>query len=313
MWNFALKRVLLTVPTLLLASGIVFLLVRLIPGDPALLMVGDIQDEAVLEEVRRSLGLDRPIYVQYWLWLSNMVTLDFGVSIVNGLPVLDLMTSRFLVTAQLVIIACAIALCMAVPLGLLAAAKHNETPDNVIMVMAILMLSIPSFWVALMLILVFGVELGWLPTVGYVSPAEGIVQSIRFLVLPVTALCLVVMGQLTRMMRSTAIDVLGMEYITHARAKGLDEPTILRRHVLKNAFAPTMTILGMILGSLLGGAAVIETIFTIPGIGRLLVESIYARDYPVIQGSVIFVGFIYVFVNLVVDLLYPILDPRVKL
>ena len=313
MWQYAIKRILLTIPTLFIASGLVFICVRLLPGDPALLIAGDVQDEAALDAVRQSLGLDQPIIVQYGLWLKNMLSLNLGISISSGTPVVDLIVSRFSVTAQLVLIASAIALVVAAPLGLFAASRHNTRTDSVIMITSILMLSIPSFWIALLLILVFGVELKWLPTVGYVSADENLLQAVRFMIMPVLALTFVVLGQLTRMMRSTSIDILGKDYITHARAKGLSEAAVLRHHVFKNAFAPTMTLMGMIVGSLLGGAAVIETIFTLPGIGRLMVDSIYARDYPVIQGSVLLVGTAYVFVNLVVDLLYPFLDPRVKL
>lgn len=313
MWQYAIKRVLLTIPTLLIASGMVFVFVRLLPGDPALLIVGDIQDEAVLQSVRESLGLDQSILVQYGLWLQNILALNFGVSISSGAPVLETILSRFAVTAQLVLSACILALVLATPLGLFAASRHNTQLDHGVMIACILMLSIPSFWIALMLILLFGVELKWLPTVGYVSPSDNLGEAIRFLIMPILALTFVVLGQLTRMMRSTSIDVLSKDYITHARAKGLSEPQILQRHVFKNAFAPTMTVMGMIVGSLLGGAAVIETIFTLPGIGRLMVESIYARDYPIIQGSVLLVGTAYVLVNLTVDLLYPIFDPRVRL
>ncbi|MCG8504651.1 MAG: ABC transporter permease [Sphingomonadales bacterium] len=313
MYRYAAKRILLTIPTLAIASGLVFFFVRLLPGDPALLVVGDIQDEQVLQEVRRSLGLDRPIFIQYLIWIKNILSLDFGVSISSGAPVFETIMSRFGVTAQLVLIAIMLALVIAVPVGLIAAWKHNSAIDHGVMIAAILMLSVPSFWVALMLILVFGVKLGWLPTVGYVSPAADFLAGLSYLIMPVVALALVVLGQLTRMMRSTAIDVLGREYVTHARAKGLSEARVLRGHVLKNAFAPTLTVTGMIVGSLLGGAAVIETIFTLPGVGRLLVDSIYARDYPVIQGSVLIVGAAYVLVNLIVDLLYPFLDPRVRL
>lgn len=313
MLDYAVKRVLLTVPTLLFASLLVFALVRLVPGDPAVLIVGDVQDPEVLERVRRDLGLDRPVPSQYLSWLGDVLSLDFGRSLINDAPVLETILTRFGVTAQLVLLAIFLACLVAIPAGLVAAWRHNGKLDLAVTSTAILCLSVPSFWVALMLILVFGVKLQWLPTVGYVSPISDFGRGVIFLLMPVLALSFTVLGQITRMMRSTAIDVLSMDYVTHARAKGVSEPVILARHVLKNAFAPTLTVIGLITGTLLGGAAVIETIFTIPGVGRLLVDSIYARDYPVIQGTVIVVGFAYVMVNLLVDLIYPLLDPRVRL
>ncbi|MEM1110477.1 MAG: ABC transporter permease [Pseudomonadota bacterium] len=311
-WQYVLRRVLLTVPTLLIASTLVFMVVRLLPGDPALLIVSDAQDPVLLEATRERLGLNKPLIVQYALWLRQMVGLDMGVSISTGLPVAELIGTRFAVTARIVTIACLVALLLAVPLGLLAAARHNRALDRGVMMASILLLSVPSFWVALLLILLFGVTLRWLPTVGYVSPSEDLLLALKFAVMPVLALCLTVIGQLARMMRSTSLDVLASDYILFARAKGLSEQAVLGRHALPNALAPTLTVAGMIFGALLGGAAVIETIFTIPGIGRLLVDSIYARDYPVIQGSVLLVGFVYIMVNLAVDLLHPLLDPRVE-
>jgi peptide/nickel transport system permease protein len=181
------------------------------------------------------------------------------------------------------------------------------------MFLVILAVSVPSFWVGILLILVFGVELGWLPTIGYVPVSENLAEGLRYLILPVTALLLGEMASLARMMRSSTIEVLRLEYITHARAKGLRERTVLWRHALPNAFAPVLTVLGLMLGSLLGGAVVIETVFTLPGLGRFLVDGIYARDYPVVQGTLLLVAGIYVLTNLIVDLLYPLFDPRVRL
>lgn len=312
MFGYALKRLLLAIPTLFLASALVFVMVRMLPGDPAILMAGDIRDPEVLVQIRMRLGLDQPIFFQYFYWLNNMLSLDFGISIKTKAPVATLLFERFGVTFQLVGLATLIAIVIAIPVGLLAASKHNQRLDHGIMTLSIVLLSIPSFWVALMLILLFGVHLQWLPTVGYVPISSDLEDGIKYLVLPVMSLAFVVIGQFTRMMRSTSIDVLNTEYVLYARSKGLSEFAILKDHVFKNAFAPTLTIIGMVVGSLLGGAAVLETIFTLPGIGRLMVESIFSRDYPVIQASTLLVGAAFVLVNLVVDLLYPVFDPRVR-
>lgn len=313
MGYYVFRRVLLALPTLIVASLLVFMILRLVPGDPALLVVGDVQDSARLAEARQKLGLDQPIWVQYGRWFLAILSGDFGQSIVNGVPVLPLLLERFAVTAQLVLSAMVLATLVGVPAGMLAARCHRTRIDLFLSSAAILLMSVPSFWVALLLILAFGVELAWLPTVGYVSPFVNPVEGLRFLCLPVLSLAFVVMGQIARLMRASTLEELDQDYVTHARAKGVDERRILTRHVLRNAFAPTMTLIGLLTGTLLGGAAVIETLFTLPGLGRLLVDSVYARDYPVIQGVVLLVGVSFVGINLLVDLLYPLLDPRVRL
>ena len=292
---------------------IVFVLMRAIPGDPAQLMLGDLENPRALEQLRRDLGLDRPVLVQFAIWLKRLLVGDLGNSIAQQRPVLEMLVQGFGVTASLVVPAVVIASLLAVPLGMLAAWKQNTVADVAVVTAAIVFLSIPSFWLGLIFLLVFGLKLDLLPVVGYVSPFESFWEGIRYLIMPVTALALIETGVLIRMARSSTIEVLRLEYITHARAKGLRELTVARRHALKNAMAPTWTMIGLALGSLLGGAVVTETVFTLPGIGRLLVDSIFARDYPVVQGCLLFVTLIYVLVNLVVDLCYPLFDPRVRL
>jgi peptide/nickel transport system permease protein len=311
--KYALHRIALAIPTLLIVAVIVFLLMRAIPGDPAQLMLGDLENPRALEQMRRDLGLDKPIAVQFFMWLKQILVGDLGSSISQQRPVLEMLTSGFGVTASLVIPAVVIASLLAIPLGMLAAWKQNTVADAAIVTAAIVFLSIPSFWLGLIFLLVFGLKLDLLPVVGYVSMFENFWEGIRYLLMPVTALALIETGVLIRMARSSTIEVLRLEYITHARAKGLAEPTVARRHALKNAMAPTWTMIGLTLGSLLGGAVVTETVFTLPGIGRLMVDSIFARDYPVVQGCLLFVTLIYVLVNLVVDLCYPLFDPRVRL
>lgn len=311
MLRYVLKRLLLALPTLLLVSAAVFLLMRLVPGDPAVLMLGDDADAAQLAQLRAQMGLDRSLPVQFGLWLMHAVQGDLGRSTTNDLAVLPLIVGRFQVTATIVFVAVALATLIAVPIGTIAAWKQNTALDFAAVAGATALLSIPSFWLGLLLLLLFGLKLGWVPVVGYVSFAENWREALVYIALPVATLTLIEIGVLTRMARAAAIDVLRLEYVAHARAKGVSESAVLRRHVLPNAFAPTLTLIGIVLGNLLGGVAVIETVFTLPGLGRLLVDSIYARDYPVVQGCMLFIATIYVVVNLLVDLAYPFFDPRV--
>lgn len=313
MFSYIVKKLVMTVPTIFILAVVIFALMRAVPGDPAILIVGDLADPDVLRRVRLELGLDQPVHVQFWRWLTRALHGDLGVSLMNGENVRAGIIARFSVTAQVVLMAVGLAALIAVPAGMIAAWRQNKPVDFATMLLTNVFLSVPSFWVALMLIFVFGVQLNWLPTIGYVSISENALTALKYLIMPVLSLVFLEVATLTRMMRASTIEVLRQEYVTHARAKGLNERTVLTRHVFKNAFAPTLTLLGLILGSLLGGAAVIETVFTLPGLGRFLVEAIYARDYAVVQGVLIFVAGIYVLVNLLVDLLYPYFDPRVKL
>ncbi|HWA48155.1 MAG TPA: ABC transporter permease [Dongiaceae bacterium] len=309
--KFILRRTAMAIPTLVLVSVVVFIMMRAVPGDPVLLMLGDMAKPEQIEAMRRSMGLDQPWAIQYLRWAGGILTGDFGQSITNDLPVLPVMLDKFQVTATVVILAVLLTSLIAVPAGLLAAWKQNSMTDLAVVGAATLLLSVPSFWIGLLMLLLFGLKLGWLPIVGYVSFGENPWAALLYLIMPVATLMMQEMGFVARMARSSTIDVLRLEYITHARAKGLSEPAVLWKHAFRNAFAPTWTVIGLILGSLLGGIAVIETVFTIPGLGRLLVDSIYARDYPMVQGCLLLIAGIYVVVNLIVDLLYPLFDPRV--
>jgi peptide/nickel transport system permease protein len=311
MLGYLARRLLMTIPTLLLVAIGVFALVRLIPGDPVQVMLGDAADPVQAAQLRAQLGLDQPIPVQFMHWIAKLATGDFGHSITNNLAVLPLILERFQVRAVIVLVAVGAAACIAVPAGLVAAWKQNSLLDLSVVGGATLLLSIPSFWLGLLLLLLFGLKLKWLPVIGYVPFTENFWQAASFIVLPIATLTMVEIGVLTRMARAASIEVLRLEYVTHARAKGVPEWRVLARHVLPNAFAPTWTLIGLVLGHLLGGIAVIETVFTLPGLGRLLVDSIFARDYPVVQGCLLFTAVIYVVVNLIVDLCYPLFDPRV--
>lgn len=309
---YVLRRLVWTLPTLLLVGLLVFVLMRLVPGDPALLILGDSATPEQLAALRADYGLDKPIPLQFVYWLGEVVQGDLGKSITSGEAVLPLLLERFQVSAAIVLVAVALAVLLAVPAGLYAAWKQNSVVDTVIVAAATFFLSIPSFWLGLLLLLFVGLKLGLVPVVGYVPFSEDWRSAITFLVLPTITLTLIELGVLTRMARASTVETLRLEYVTHARAKGLAESRVLLRHVLPNAFAPTWTLVGLVLGNLLGGIAVLETVFTLPGLGRLLVDGIFARDYPVVQGCMLFTAFIYVLVNLVVDLCYPLFDPRVS-
>lgn len=311
MLRFILNRLVMALPTVLIVSITVFGLIRLVPGDPAALLLGDMAQPEQIAQMRGELGLDRPMPEQFLIWGHNALTGDLGKSIISGEPVLHLVVSRFLVSAQIVVVAVLLASLLAVPAGVIAAWRQNSLTDLALTGTATILLSIPTFWLGLLLLLLFGLKLGWLPVLGYVSIASNLWAGLLYLVLPVMTLVIHEMGVLIRMARASTLEVLRLDYITHARAKGLSEGAVLWRHAFKNAFGPTWTMIGLILGNLLGGIAVIETVFTVPGLGRLMVDSIFQRDYPVIQGCLLFVALSYVVVNLMVDLLYPLFDPRV--
>jgi len=311
MLGYICKRLLLTLPTLLLVAVAVFLIIRLIPGDPAVVLLGEGADAASIAGVRADLGLDRPLPVQFFSWFGHALRGDLGRSIVSGEPVGASILQHFGITAAVVLVAVTFATLIAAAAGLIAAWRRNTAIDLAVVGAATVVLAVPSFWLGLVLLLLFGLKLGWLPFVGYVPFSESAGQAVLFLVLPIVTLTITESGVLTRMMRASSIDVLQLDYVTHARAKGLSERAVLVRHVFPNAFAPTLTLVGLTLGHLLGGIAVIETVFTLPGLGRLMVDSVLARDYPVVQGCLLFTAVVYVVVNLLVDLCYPIFDPRV--
>lgn len=311
MGRFILSRLASAIPTLILVSVMVFVMMRQIPGDPATLMLGDLAQPGQVEAMKKQMGLDQPVAVQYLIWVGDVLTGDFGRSISTKQEVLPLMLERFSVSASIVLAAVFFATLIAVPAGMYAAWKQDSLRDISVIAGSTLFLSIPSFWLGLMLLLVFGLGLGWLPVVGYVPFSRDFGQATLAIILPVATLVLSESGAIARMARASTIEVARLEYITHARAKGLSESAVMWRHAFKNAFAPTWTLIGLVLGGLLANIAVIETVFTIPGLGRLLVDGIYARDYPVVQGCMLFTAFIYVVVNLLVDLVYPLLDPRV--
>lgn len=313
MFRYFLQRLLWSVPTVLLVAIGVFALMRLIPGDPALLILGDRATPETLGALRAQLGLDQSLSVQFILWLKNAVQGDLGRSILTGEAVLPLIIEHFQVSLKIILPAVAIAGLIAVPLGTIAAWRQNGAIDIVTVAGATLLLSIPTFWMGLLLLLFFGMRLGWFPVVGYIAVSDNWLAGLVYLVMPITTLVIHEVGVVVRMARASTLEILRLDYVTHARAKGLSEGQVLLHHVFRNAFGPTWTLLGLILGNLLGGIAIVETIFTIPGLGRLLVDAIFARDYPVIQGCLLCIALFYVVVNLLIDFVYPMFDPRVAL
>ena len=311
MTRYLIRRLGLAIPTLLLVAIAVFGMVRLAPGDPAQVLLGETASPAEIDAKRAQMGLDEPMPAQFLRWASDVANGDLGTSLLSGQPVTNLVLDRFAVSAPIVAAAVALALIIAVIGGLYAALNRGRTIDIIIVTTATVLLSIPAFWLGLMFMLFFGLKLGWAPVIVFVPFSEDPVAALSYMVLPVIVLALAELGVLTRMMRASAIEVLGLDYVLHARAKGLDDDRVLSRHVFPNAFAPTLTLTGLLLANLLGGIAVIETVFTLPGLGRLMVDAVLARDYPVIQGCLLFTACIYILVNLSVDLIYPLFDPKI--
>jgi peptide/nickel transport system permease protein len=310
--TYVARRVLAIVPVVFGISVLVFLLVHLIPGDVAQILLGTQATDQQIETLRRTFGLDRPLPIQYLDWLSHVLRGDFGVSFRTNRPVLPDLVSRFGVTLQLTLVSMIVALVVAIPLGVASAANRGRGSDAVARVLALLGLSIPNFWLGTLLILFVSLVLHWLPPVGFVSLLDNPWQAIQTLILPSVALGTAVAAFIMRLVRSSLLEVLRQDYVRTARAKGLRDRTVLYRHALKNAFIPVLTVIGVQVGYLLGGAVIIESIFSLPGMGRFLLDSISNRDYSIVQGGVLFIALIFSLVNLSVDLLYGWLDPRIR-
>lgn len=304
MFRYVLKRLLLALPVLLGVSVVVFVAIRLIPGDPALLMAGQAATQEVVQQIRTSLGLDQPLPVQYLYFLRNVIRGDLGRSLFNGAPVVEELAQRFPRTVRLALASILVASLIGIPSGVFAATRRSSWADTLVMVVALAGVSVPVFWLGLNLILVFSVRLQWLPAFGY--------ETWRHLLLPSVTLGAASAAIVARMTRSAMLEVLSQEYVRTARAKGLGERVVVNRHALRNALIPVVTILGLQLGTLLSGAVLTETVFAWPGIGRLLVEAVLARDYPVIQGATLLIAATFVALNVLVDVLYGLLDPRIR-
>ena len=305
MSKYLASRLLQTIPTVILVTVAVFLMLHLTPGDPAEVFLGDKRSTPeLLEKVREDMGLNRPLHVQYLSYMGAALRGDLGRSLQTNVPVMDQILTRLPWTIELAAAALLIAACVGVTVGIIAALRHNTVIDTLAMAFALIGISMPVYWSSLLLILLFAVRLRVLPAIG-----QG---GLERLILPATALALVSAGSLARMVRSSMLEVLNQDFVLTARAKGISERLVVVRHVLRNALIPVVTILGLMLGNMLSGAVITETIFARLGIGQKYVEAVLQKDFTMVQGTTLFIALMYVFVNIVVDMIYAFVDPRIR-
>jgi peptide/nickel transport system permease protein len=312
MLAYAVRRILATIPVMLFVALFVFSLLYIAPGDPAAIIAGDQATPADVERIRASLGLDRPFLVRFGEWLWQIVHGNLGTSIFTNLPVSHMIAQRIEPTTSLMVLTILFSIMVAIPLGVVAAWKHGTWIDRCVMVLAVFGFSTPVFVLGYLLAYLFALRLDWLPVQGFTSISQGFVPFLRSLALPTIALGLIYIALLARITRATMLEVLSQDYVRTAKAKGVGQRAVLFVHALKNAAVPIVTIVGIGVALLIGGAVITESVFAIPGLGRLTVDAILRRDYPVIQGVVLLFSFVYVLVNLVVDLLYTVFDPRIR-
>lgn len=309
---YALRRLISLIPVLLGISLVTFFLIRLVPGDVVTILLGTEGDPQKIAEVRRLFGLDQPLHVQYLDWIGRLLVGDMGVSLRTRQPVTWEISQRLPVTLELALLTSAITVLVAIPIGILTAVRQYSTADHVATILTNLGVSVPSFFLGTILSLVFALNLRWLPPIGYTPFFENPIENLRGMLMPTVALSAALIAVVMRQTRSSMLEVIGQDYVRTARAKGLNEWVVTSRHALMNALIPVITVLGIQTGRLLGGAVVIEYMFALPGMGRLVVDSILQRDYPLVQGVVMLIATIFVVSNFIVDLLYGVVDPRVK-
>lgn len=312
MYAYIIRRVLATIPVMGVVAVFVFLLLHLTPGDPAAVIAGDYARPEDIARIRAKLGLDQPLYVQFVTWLGSVLRGDLGVSIFSNLPVSKLIAQRLEPTVALSVSTTVFAVLLAVPMGLLAAWKAGTWVDRFVMVFAVVGFSVPVFVIGYVLMYVFSLKLGWFPVQGYKSITDGFWPFLQSIALPTIALGVVYTALIARISRASVLEVLTEDYIRTAKAKGLANTPLLIRHALKNAAVPIVTIIGIGVALLIGGVVVTESVFNIPGLGRLTIDAVLRRDYPIIQGVILVFSGVYVVVNLVIDLLYTVLDPRIR-
>jgi peptide/nickel transport system permease protein len=312
MLSYIVRRILATIPVVLMVALFVFSLLYIAPGYPAAIIAGDQATPADVERIRESLGLDRPFLVRFGDWFWHVIHGDLGTSIFTNLPVSHMIAQRIEPTVSLMILTLILSLSTAIPMGVIAAWKHGSWIDRTVMATAVFGFSTPVFVVGYVLAYVFALRLDWLPVQGFTSIDQGLWPFLRNLILPAVALGLIYMALIARITRATMLDVLSQDYVRTAKAKGVGQQGILFLHALKNAAVPIVTVIGIGFAALIGGAVVTESVFAIPGLGRLTVDAILRRDYPVIQGVVLLFSFVYVLINLGVDLLYTLFDPRIR-
>ncbi len=312
MLTYIARRLLATIPVVLMVAIVIFAILRLTPGDPAAIIAGDDATAEQLAQIRQAMGLDQPVHTQFLVWIGRLLQGDLGVSLLSGTPVLQMIAGRMGPTLALAGSTIVLAVLIAVPLGVIAAWRQGKTLDRLIMGLSVLGFSVPTFVVGYLLIYLFAIQLDWLPVQGYKPMADGFLAFAQRLILPTLALSAIYVALIARITRSSLIEVMGEDYIRTARAKGLRERAVLLRHALRNAAVPIVTVIGIGVASLISGVVVTESVFNLPGLGRLVVEAVLARDYPVIQGLILLFSLVYILINLVVDLLYTVFDPRIR-
>ncbi|CAN5201042.1 MAG: ABC transporter permease [Chloroflexia bacterium] len=312
MGTYILRRLISMIPVLFIVSLIVFSLLHLTPGDPVQSMLGEEATPESIAALRQQLGLDQPLPVQYVKWASSVLQGDLGRSIRSNRPVSEAIISRLPVTIELAFLSVVISMVIAIPVGIIAAMRRNSPVDTASTTVALLGVSIPNFFLAILLIFLFSVRLGWLSPIGYTPFLEDPLDNLKRMIMPALTLGTALSAIVMRMTRSSLLEVLDQDYVRTARAKGLREAQVVRVHALKNAMVPVVTVVGLQIGGLLGGAIITESIFVLPGIGRLLVDAIFQRDFPMVQGVVLFAALAFLFANLAVDLLYAYIDPRIR-
>lgn len=313
MGAYIIRRLLQALPTLFISSVVVFMIIRMVPGDPARMMVGFDAPQEEVDAVRVSLGLDQPLPVQYVRWLGQVVQGDLGVSLINKFPVGDLVLAKLPATIELAFAALLLSLLVSIPLGIFAAVRAGRWPDYVVSFASAAFIGTPNFWIGLLYILLFSIALPFLPPSGRVPLTEDPIRGLQHLILPTLTLALPVAMVQVRFIRAAFLEVLSQDYVRTARAKGVDERMVLLRHGFRNALIPIITVIGIQFGNLLGGAVIIESLFAWPGVGRMLVESINNRDYAITQAGLLYLVGIFLLINLLVDVLYGVIDPRVRL
>jgi peptide/nickel transport system permease protein len=309
---YLLKRTIILILTLLLVSMVIFAILMVIPGDPAQIILGINATPETLQKLRQQMGLDRPVILQYLHYMKNLALGDLGRSITYDVPITSLILSRLQVTVPLAILSLIFAIAISIPMGIYSSLHRNQAGDYGIMIISQIGLAVPAFWAGILLILLFAVTLQWLPAGGFQSWQTDPVKALRSLLLPAFSLGFVRAAVLTRMTRSSMLEVLGEDYIRTARSKGLSKRRVVYKHAFRNAIIPVVTIIGLQAGDLLAGAIIIENVFHLPGIGRLVFEAIGQRDLPVIQGVVLLIAMIIVVINFVIDVIYRYLDPRIR-
>ena len=312
MLGYLLRRVLAAIPVMGVVALFVFLLLRLTPGDPAAILAGDNATPAQLERIRTSLGLNEPLYVQFFTWINKLLHGDLGVSLISNVPVLRMIGQRIEPSISIALATIILAVVVAVPLGVLAAWKQGTWIDRFVMALSVLGFSVPVFVIGYVLIQIFAIDLRWLPVQGFKSLSGGFGPFFERLVLPTLALSFIYVALIARMTRASMLDVLGEDYVRTARAKGIGEIAVLFRHALRNAAVPVITVIGTGFALLISGVVVTESVFNIPGVGRLTVDAVLARDYPVIQAMILLTSLLYVTINLLIDVAYTLLDPRIR-